>query len=197
MENRLIKRREPFQFMLWLGILSSAILFLFVLLVFIRKELENQEIPIRLPRIFWLSTLLILGSSYTLQRANYYLGKQEFVHYRNMLLFTNILGLCFLSSQLWGWMFLFEQNIFPSNSTGGAFIFVLSGLHLVHTLGGLVALAVLFSRSMQHKTFVDSFLDSVNPPSLLKLQLTSIYWHFVDGVWVVIFLFFLWQASGP
>lgn len=196
MSNALTKRREPFQFMLWLGILSSTLLFLFILVVFVKKEFENQEIPLQLPFTFWLSTLFILASSVTLRLSANLLEKQDFPAYRNMLLITNILGLAFLSSQLWGWMFLFQQNIFPSNNTGGSFIYILSGLHLIHTLGGVVALSMVYSRSMRNRTFVDSFVDSVNPPSRLRLKLTSLYWHFVDVVWIVIFAFLLWQSSN-
>jgi cytochrome c oxidase subunit 3 len=180
--------------MLLLGLLSSALLFLFILLVFVKKELGNNEVPMVVPSAFWLSTVFILASSVTLSIAGKYLDLQEFLKYRNMLLVTNVLGLAFLSSQLWGWMFLFQENIYPANHTGGAFIFVLSGLHLLHTLGGLVALSLVYSRSMRNRTFVDSFVESVNPPSQLKLRLTAIYWHFVDVIWVIIFLFFLWQS---
>ncbi|WP_304232826.1 heme-copper oxidase subunit III [Jiulongibacter sediminis] len=196
MSNFLTKRREPFQFMLYLGIASSALLFLFVFLVFVKKELVNQDIPVQLPGSFWLSTLLILTSSVTLQLVSRALDNQQFALHRHLLMATYFLALGFLMTQIWGWMSLLRNNILPSNNTGGSFIFILSGLHLIHTLGGLVALSLVVYNSMKNRSYIDSFVDSVNPPNILRLKLVTLYWHFLDIVWIIIFLFFLWHSSA-
>lgn len=196
MENWISKRREPFQFMLYLGIASSALLFLFVFLVFIKKELVNQDIPVQMPEAFWLSSLLILTSSVTLHLTRRAVNSQRFVLQRQLLMATYFLALGFLMTQIWGWMSLLRNNILPSNNTGGSFIFILSGLHLIHTLGGLVALSLLVYKSMKNRSYVDSFVDSVNPPNILRLKLVTVYWHFLDVVWIIIFLFFLWHSSA-
>ncbi|MGR3810493.1 cytochrome c oxidase subunit 3 [Jiulongibacter sp. NS-SX5] len=196
MSNPLTKRREPFAFMLYLGIFSSALLFLFILLVFVKKELVNQDIPVQLPYMFWFSTLLILASSFTLAWAGSSMERQQFDRYRSYLMVTYFLALGFLMSQCWGWMYLLRNQIFPSNNTGGSFIFILSGLHVVHTLGGLVALSIVLYKSMRNRSYIESFVDSVNPPNVLRLKLVTTYWHFVDIVWVIVFLFFLWHSQG-
>ena len=196
MSNFLSKRREPFQFMLYLGIASSALLFLFVFLVFIKKELANQDIPVHMPRAFWFGSLFILASSFTLQQAGRAVNIQKFTRYRQLLMATYLLALAFLMTQIWGWMDLLRNNILPSNNTGGSFIFILSGLHLIHTLGGVVALSLVLYKSMKNRSYVDSFVDSVNPPNILRLKLVTIYWHFLDIVWMIIFLFLLWHSSA-
>ncbi|MCR9064862.1 MAG: cytochrome c oxidase subunit 3 [Cytophagales bacterium] len=195
MENSWTKRREPFQFMLYLGLISSALLFLFIILVFVKKELVNQDIPLKIPKVFWFSTLAILLSSLTIWQAQKSMELQKFKEYRQYIISTYFLALAFLLFQFWGWMDLLNNNVLPSNNTGGSFIFILSGLHVIHTLGGLVALGMVLYNSLKNRSFIDSFVESVNPPNQLRLRLISIYWHFVDVVWIVIFLFLLWHAS--
>jgi cytochrome c oxidase subunit 3 len=86
-------------------------------------------------------------------------------------------------------------GITMSNNTGGMFIYVLSGLHILHTLGGLIALASANKDAFQRMEYVDSYVYSVNPPNQLKIKLISIYWHFLDILWIVLFLFLLYHAS--
>lgn len=65
-ENKFSKRREPFAFMLYLAIFGSALLFLAVFLIFLKKELINQNIPLVIPKVFWASSLVIILSSLTI-----------------------------------------------------------------------------------------------------------------------------------
>ena len=107
MQNLFTKRREPFAFMLYLGIFGSSLLFLFIFLVFLKKELINQEIPLFIPKVFWISTLAILLSSFSLFLAKRSLESQNFKTYRVLLCLAFFLGLSFLSLQLLGWKILF------------------------------------------------------------------------------------------
>ena len=80
--NKLTKRREPFAFMLYLAIVGSGLLFFFLLLVFITKEARNQDIPLKIPGVFWVSTFVIVASSLTLQGANKAFKEERFRSYR-------------------------------------------------------------------------------------------------------------------
>ncbi len=195
MENKLTKRREPFKFMLILGIVSSSLLFAFILMVFIKKELANQDIPVQMPKIFWLSTFSILISSFTIFGAEKAIAKENFKQYRNLVSITWVLSLIFIVCQLMGWQIMYGKSVTPANNTGGAFIYILSGLHILHTLGGVVALSYLLRDAFRNLSYVDSFVYSVNPPNQLRISLIGYYWHFVDVVWLVIFMFFLWHAT--
>lgn len=193
--NQLTKRREPFAFMLYLAIVGSGLLFFFLLLVFITKEARNQDIPLKTPGVFWVSTFVIIASSLTLQGANKAFKEERFRSYRLNISITLLLGILFIVLQGLGWRKMLSAGITMANNTGGMFIYVLSGLHILHTIGGLIALASANKDAFQRMQYVDSYVYSVNPPNQLKIKLISIYWHFIDILWIILFLFLLYHAS--
>jgi len=195
MSNHFTKRREPFSFMLYLAMVGSALLFFFLILVFISKETQNQDIPINIPMQFWWSSWVILTSSATLYWANKAFRQERFRSYRLNISLTLLAGVFFIILQGFGWRKMLLSGITMSNNTGGMFIYILSGLHIVHTLAGLIALASANKDAFQRMEYVDSYVYSVNPPNQLKIKLISIYWHFIDVLWIVLFMFLLYHAS--
>jgi cytochrome c oxidase subunit 3 len=195
MPNILTRRREPFTFMLYLGMAGSCILFLFIFLVFVRKEILNQQIPLHLPGVFWWSTVSILLSSLSIEFAKHAFKREKFFSYRVSISLCFALSLLFLSFQFFGWQQLTSSGITMANSTSGSFIYILSGLHIVHTLVGIIGLTVVIRDAFSNLSYVDSFIYSVNAPNQLRLKLFSIYWHFLDALWLIIFLFLLYHAS--
>lgn len=195
MANFFSKRREPFQFMLILGMVGSGLLFFFILFVFILKEIKNQQVSVPLPVAFWFSTFFIVFSSFTLNEATKAFKNDNFSRYRLGVSATYVASLLFLGTQLWGWNALFLRGITLANHTGGSFVYILSGLHILHTLGGVIALSFALRDALRHRTYIDSFVYSVNPPNQLRLKLIAIYWHFIDVLWLVLFLFLLYHAS--
>jgi cytochrome c oxidase subunit 3 len=193
--NRFTKRREPFAFMLYLAMVGSALLFLFLILVFITKESRNQDIPLKIPGVFWVSTWVILTSSATLYWANKAFRQERFRSYRLNIFLTLLAGIAFIILQGLGWRKMMLLGITMSNNTGGMFIYILSGLHIFHTIGGLIALASANKDAFQRMNYVDSYVYSVNPPNQLKIRLITLYWHFIDILWIAVFLFLLYHAS--
>lgn len=195
MPNVFTKRREPFTFMLYLGISGSCMLFLFIFFVFLRKELLNQQIPLKLPEVFWWSTIVILLCSGLIEYAKKAIKNQKFSSYRWSISLCFLFALLFLIMQFLGWRELMSTGITMANSTGGSFIFILSGLHIIHTLAGIIGLCVVIVDAFKNISYVDSFIYSVNAPNQLRLKLFSIYWHFLDALWLIIFLFLIYHAA--
>ena len=191
----LTKRREPFAFMLYLAMVGSALLFLFLIFVFITKESRNQDIPIKIPGMFWASTFVILASSATLYWANKAFRQERFRSYRLNISLTLVAGIFFIVLQGLGWRKMLLAGITMSNNTGGMFIYILSGLHIAHTLGGLIALAFANRDAFQRMEYVEAYVYSVNPPNQLKIKLITLYWHFIDILWIALFMFLLYHAS--
>ncbi len=195
MPNRFTKRREPFAFMLYLAMIGSGLLFFFLILVFIAKESRNQDIPVKIPGVFWASTWVILASSFTLYSANKAFREERFRSYRLNISLTLIAGILFIVLQGFGWRQMMQSGITMRNNTGGMFIYILSGLHIFHTLGGLIALGSANKDAFQRLEYVESYVYSVNPPNQLKIKLISLYWHFIDILWIALFLFLLYHAA--
>src|SRR6218665_2208028 len=119
MLKQLTKRREPLSFMLYLGIIGSSLLFFFIILVFITKEFNNQQVNLKIPGVFWASTWIILISSSTLHSTNKAFKEERFRSYRLNISLTLIFGIAFMILQAWGWRQMLLNGITMSNNTGG------------------------------------------------------------------------------
>lgn len=186
-----LRRREPFTFMLWVAAVGISLTF--ISLSFIYLMSLEQSPNFNLPFVFWLSTILIMTSSYTLHKANQHIKAELFERYRLMLGLTWGLGICFILMQLIGWQIMVEQGILLSSSRAGAFLYLISGLHILHIAGGLFFLTHKFFKALTLGTYVDAFIYSVNPPNQLRLKILTYYWHFVDVLWLYLFIFFLFN----
>ena len=180
-------RANRYRIGMWVGLASIAMMFTSLSSAYIvRSGSASDWLPLRIPRVMFASTALILISSVTLEVARRKL-KQSFAEaYSRYLLLTGFLGLAFLCSQLIGWRQLASQGIYVSTHPHSSFFYLLTGAHAVHLAGGLLALTFLWLRSRR---------KSEEPAFVAKRQATadavSIYWHFMDGLWIYLFLLLL------
>jgi cytochrome c oxidase subunit 3 len=77
------------------------------------------------------------------------------------------------------------------SGNSSAFIFLISGLHLAHIFFGVVVMLVVLVDALKNYRYIDAFVSSLNPAKKTRLQLLVIYWHFVDVLWLLLFLLFL------
>lgn len=176
------------------GIASIIFLFGTLSFLYIIRKSGSDWLVFKLPFIFWWSTVIIIGSSLSLQIAHYYLRKDHFLAYKWFTGITLFLGMVFIITQLIGWRQLILEGI-SMGKPSGAFLFMLSGLHILHIAGGIILLCMVFISVLKRTRYVDIFVYSVNPPNQLKLKLVSIYWHFVDILWLYLFLFLLYHHN--
>jgi cytochrome c oxidase subunit 3 len=101
---------------------------------------------------------------------------------RTGLIITLGLGLAFCFTQFTAWSKLVEMGIYFTGNPSGSFLYVLTGLHLAHLIGGIIYLMVVSTRSIQGK---------YNSGNYLPVQLCAIFWHFLDGLWIYLFVFLL------
>lgn len=191
MSNFVTKRREPFRFMVWLGISSSVLLFTVLLAAYIIRRAGPGWADVKLPNVFLISTVAIVLSSLTLKNANSAFRREQFKSYRTNIATTLVLGTLFMLLQAWGWRQMIRSGVGLSDSPAGGFVYIISGVHLLHILVGLVLLGIVLSEALRRRPYVDSFVYSVNPPNRLKIQLITLYWHFVDILWIGLFAFLL------
>ncbi len=188
-ENPFTKHREPLGFMLWLGVIGSSLIFAAIFITYLISVQGHEGHFIALPDMFWLSTLVILFSSILLHEANLAFKQERFLHYRLFLGATLTLGVTFMLLQASGWLEMIDNGFFAYQNTSIGLVYLLTGLHLMHILVGVVYLTLIFQKALKNRSYVDSFVYSVNPPNILRLKLITRYWHFVDALWLVVFLF--------
>ena len=101
--------------------------------------------------------------------------------YKVALLITFLLGVVFLAGQYLGWKDLGNRGIYIDGNPSGSFVYVISGVHAVHILGGLIIMLIMLIQIM---------VRPFNPNKLVGVQMMSTYWHFVDVLWIYLFIFF-------
>lgn len=177
--------------MVWLGIGGSVMLFTILLAAYIVRKTGPGWVDAPLPNTFLLSTVVILLSSLTLHNANNAFRQEHFPTYRSYMATTLVLGTLFILLQIWGWRQMLTAGVHLEGNPAGGFVYIISGVHLLHILIGLIFLVIALVEALRRRQYVDSFVYSVNPPNQLKIKLITLYWHFVDVLWVGLFLFLL------
>jgi cytochrome c oxidase subunit 3 len=100
--------------------------------------------------------------------------------------------MAFMATQVFAWMELWTGGIEVNSTPAGSFLYVISGAHLVHALGGVITLIVFTILAFRkYKTPDDTLAENVNTTKQVGVELVATYWHFVDILWVYLFLFFL------
>jgi len=183
-------RANRYRIGMWVGLASIAMMFTSLSSAYIvRSGTAADWLPLRIPRVMFLSTALILISSVTIEVARRKLKQGFTERYSRYLLLTGILGVAFLGGQIISWRQLASQGIYVSTHPHSSFFYLLTGAHGVHIAGGLLALTVLWLRS-QRKSDKPGFAATRQATA----DAVSIYWHFMDGLWIYLFLLLiLWR----
>ena len=180
------KKNHPYQFYLWGGLGSIVMMFAGLTSAYIVKKSQANWLEFELPNIFMVSTAVILLSSFTIQMAVKKCNEKNENQYRGFLAVTAILGVLFIILQVQGFMTLEVNGIALTgarSNSAGSFLFVITGLHLLHVLGGIFALIWISLKAFSAKNDINNGLP---------VKLISNYWHFVDILWVYLFVFLHW-----
>jgi cytochrome c oxidase subunit 3 len=181
------RKIHPHKFTLWVAIGSILMMFAGLTSAYIVKRSQASWLMIEIPMMFWYSTATILASSVTVQLALKALKKREMINYRRLLLVTAVLGVLFIVLQVAGFSQFAAQDIRlvgAGSNASYSFLLAISGLHGVHVLGGVVALVVIAIRALN---------SSTRSYSSVPLEIVATYWHFVDALWIYLFIFFTWM----
>lgn len=182
---------HPYNVLLTLVLFGITVLFLSFSAAFIYSRVQSELPPIKLPLIFIFNTLVLLGSSGAMIWAKRAYLADNTRNYQRALMATIVLSLVFLVLQFLGWRALFQQEIFLSSSNAASYLYVISGLHFAHVIGGLPFLGLfLFKAYKQMREPVSVLVYFSDPEKRLKLRLLTLYWHFIDGLWIYLVLFF-------
>lgn len=191
------RRIHPQKFMMWIAIGSMAMAFAGLTSGYLVRQAQGNWRYYQLPMMFWFSTAAVILSSVTMSMGVKAFKNREMPKFKMLITATLILGIAFGLLQYGGFYQLYHQlqqikiNGETLNQTAGvrldgnpseSFLYVIAGLHLAHMLGGIVALTIVFFRA---------FRTNVKVYNATGLEIAATYWHFVDILWVYLFVFFL------
>jgi cytochrome c oxidase subunit 3 len=177
---------HPYKMLLWVGFGSIVMMFAGLTSAYIVKKSQANWLEFDLPNLFWFSTLVILVSSFTIQMAVKKAKAGEMAQYRGFLSVTAILGLTFIILQIRGFQALELNNVALTgarSNSAGSFLLVIAGLHLLHLVGGVIAIAVISLKALAAKSSTNQ---------VLSVELVASYWHFVDILGIYLFVFLNW-----
>ena len=179
------KRIHPHKFLMWVGIGSIIMMFAGLTSAYIVRRNQVNWLQFELPKVFWISTVAILCSSLTIYLAGKSFRAREMKQYRMFITITAALGIAFGVLQWMGFQDLWGhgiQLIGQDSNPSASFLLVIVGLHVLHVLGGIIALIIIFIKAYSNRT------KSYNNTTI---EVISTYWHFVDILWIYLFIFLL------
>ena len=179
-DDRKAMGMNPSKFIVWLFIVTIVMLFAALTSAYVVKQSEGGWLDFNLPGMFWITSVIIIASSLTMHLALWSARKDKTASLRLFLVITAILGLAFLAGQYQAWKELVSMDVFFVGNPAGSFLYVLTGLHGIHIISGIIfILIVIFS----------SFRLKAHSKRIVKIEMCTTYWHFLGGLWLYLFLF--------
>lgn len=175
------KKMHPHKFSVWLGIASIIMMFGGLTSGFIVRKPQGDWISYDLPWAFYASTVSVILSSVCMFMAVKYFKKGNKQAHKTMIALTLILGLIFTVLQYVGFKDMLSSMAWMNNISF-QFVSLIVLVHAIHILGGIIAILIFFFRTFSKR--FESF-------TAVGLETAAIYWHFVDVLWIYLFIFFL------
>ena len=177
-------KERTFKQMLWISMISMTMMFAGLTSAYVVSRAREDWVSFELPSAFYLSTILILLSSVSFVFARRSLLSGDHSRSNLFLGLTLVLGLAFVFYQFNGFNQLIEAGLYttgPESNVASSFLYVITGAHLLHIFAGIIVLIRVIYKNMQQRYTVENHLG---------FTLGAIFWHFVDALWIYLFLFF-------
>lgn len=184
-QDELQQSRKAKKFNLWLGMIGMFMMFAALSSGFIVYTASGVDKGIKtiLPQTFIYSTLVIVISSFTVTLAHRAAKLGNTSKQKLFLIITILLGVIFFALQVESWKILTEQGVFfINNNASQSFIYVFTGLHLGHIIAGLFVLI---------RVYFGVIKSIPQDDNVFRMDLATIFWHFLDLLWIYIYVFLL------
>jgi cytochrome c oxidase subunit 3 len=180
---------QKYRIGMWVALASILMLFISLTSAYIVRGVpalgggQDDWLPIDMPRVLWVNTAILLASSLSIEFARRALKRNEYSQFKSWISLTTLLGVAFLVGQLMAWRQLASQGVYINSHPHSSFFYLLTSLHGVHLLGGVIALTYVTLAAMRMR---------IGFKRRTAVNVTAIYWHFMDGLWIYLFglLFF-------
>lgn len=173
---------HPHKFTMWVAIASIVMMFAGLTSAYIVKREQPGWTAFTMPVIFWYSTIVMLLSSVTMQMAIKSFKERNKNKYKNLITVTALMGVVFIIMQYIGFSQLWKTGVQLRGSGSAQFMYIIFGLHALHVLGGVITLVVMF---------IKAFSSKIRSYNAIPVEVAGTYWHFVDLLWVYLFIFFV------
>ena len=185
---------NPFNIGLWLLLSGLTALFLALFGAYFYSVVQFSQQSVAFPPVFFFNALLLIACTLLFKKCTSAFLEQDFNSYRRIYFIIGILTLFFIAGQIYGWQVLFAQNIPPGHSQVSAYLYLISGLHLLHVIAGIPFL--LYYGLRMHRYSKEEHLREIHMADLSNLrhlEYLTRYWLFLDLIWLLMIISFLAQ----
>lgn len=178
---------SPARLGLWVFMGVVTVLFSLLLVAYVMRMASADWRPLPVPWQLWLNTTMLIVSSVALQWAKAAAQRGRIASMKAGLLAGGVFAFAFLAGQLWAWQQLSALHYFVAGNPANSFFYLLTGLHGLHLLGGLVAWI---------KTSVKAWHGLEMESTGASVELCARYWHFLLVLWLVLFAVLLFVTPA-
>ncbi len=188
-----LENLHPYETLLYLGMIGSGLIFLFLVAAFLFSGINqlgglNQRIPVA----FLISTFMLILSGYTATKMRLHYQEENIPKLEKSLRNTFMLGVIFTILQFAGWKELDQMGINFTGLPSGSFLYLLSGIHIFHLIGAMVfAVILLLQLRKTQEDGIRKLILITNPFEKMRIRLFTVYWHFMDAIWLILFFLFI------
>lgn len=179
------RKAQTYKLLLYFGMLSMVMTFAGLTSAYVVSTSRPDWLSdFKMPLPFFISTLLMILSSLTIHSAKTQIKKDNRSMTTIMLLSTLLLGIGFIMSQFYGFSEIINQGYYFTGSESTvttSFLYIVTILHIAHLAGGMIALLIII---------YNHFKQKYNSTQTTGIELGAIFWHFLDLLWILLFLFF-------
>ena len=183
-EEHKARTDRSYKLLLLFAMLSMTMMFAGLTSAFVvSKSRPDWLKDFQMPSAFYVSTVLIILGSVTMHLAKKYIQKDQRAATTKLLWSTLLLGILFFVFQFLGYQQIIAQGFYFTGSASSittTFLYVVTLTHLLHLLGGIISLLVII---------YNHFKQKYNASQTLGIELGAMYWHFLDLLWIYLFLF--------
>jgi len=183
-EELRVAKRKSAKPMLWVSLISMVMFFAGLTSAYVISMQREDWVSFDLPNAFYISTVVIVLSSITLFLSHRFLKKDDLKTSFAFLIATFLLGLAFVWFQYVGFNELKSSGLYftgPESTVSTSFIIGITFIHVLHLIAGVIVLLVVI---------YNHFKKKYSSADTLGFELGAIFWHFVDVLWIYLFLFF-------
>ena len=174
---------NPWKFIIWLFIISIIMLFAAFTSAYLVRRAEGNWTEFEIPTVFFISTAVLILSSLSMHLSVKAAKRDEISKLRSLITVTTVSGIAFLVLQVLGWQKLQEAEVYVKGNPAESFYYVLTGVHFFHIISGLCVLLY---------AFYSTFKGKINAKNTTQIEVCATYWHFLDVLWIYLFLFLIY-----
>jgi cytochrome c oxidase subunit III len=166
--------QRPYHTAIILGMVSITMFFMALAAAFLVRKMGKDWVPVQIPVMVWINTVVLLASSGTTELSRRRLGNGDTKGFRAYWRVTTALGFLFVLGQIVAWRELVDLGFYVGSNPASSFFYVFTAAHGLHLLGGIGALLYVLFRNF----------DKTKLTRDVAVEITSHYWHFMDGLWL-------------